>query len=315
MKYHCYDNEKIIDHLKTAPVKNFILDTDTDAEIDDQFAVTFAMVLDDINVLAMTAAPYSYEGSEPPAICMEESYKELVRVRDMVDPDGKMNIPCYRGSERYMENTIAPVMSEAAENIVRIVNETDDIVYIGAIGCPTNVASALLLDPSIADKVVVVLLGGSSFDCNFCDDFNFIQDPTAVRVIFESGVPIIFLPAMGGKCTDTIRLSNADVYYYLKDKTGKIGNYLCNLFDHEECPPETDEECTSRQRSIYDIGAVGIVHEIGTFDYRIVPSYTVTPECTWRELGDGRSIIYAKYAFNTRIASNFFTALRKANLK
>ena len=315
MKFHNYDNEKIIEHLKSSEKKNLILDTDTAAEIDDQFAVTYAMVLDDINVLAMTAAPRPLDESVPPIATMESNYKELIRVRDMVDPDGKMNIPCYRGSEKYMDSIFTPVRSEAAENIVRIVNEADDVVYICAIGCPTNVASALLLDPSIAEKAVVVLLGGSSFDCEFCGDFNFCQDVNAVRVILESGVPVILLPAMGGKCTDTIRLSNADIHFYLKDKTGKIGNYLCDIFDNEERPPEMNGECTSRQRSVYDIGAVEIVHDIDSFDCKIYPSYTVTPQCTWRKLENGKSIIYAEYAYGMRITSSFFTSLRKANLK
>ncbi|MBR5452517.1 MAG: nucleoside hydrolase, partial [Clostridia bacterium] len=56
--YHDYDLKKVIDHIKTTPKKKFILDTDTANEIDDQFAVTYSMVLDDIDLLALNAAPF-----------------------------------------------------------------------------------------------------------------------------------------------------------------------------------------------------------------------------------------------------------------
>ena len=271
------------------------------------------MLLDDIDVLAMSAAPYSYEGSGPVDECMRESYRELVYIRDLVDPDGKMNIPCYLGSEKYLDDVNTPVISEAAENIVRLVNESDDIVYVGAIGCPTNVASALLLDPSIADKAVIVLLGGSTFDKKSCNDFNFCQDTNAVRVIFESGVPVIFLPAEG--CTDKLYMTNAEVHFYLKDKTGKIGNCLCDFFDHEECPPENGDECQTRQRSIYDIAVPAFIHSPDSFDYEIVPTRTVTEGCTWTALDGGKNIIYVKHPHRNVINSGFFTTLRKADLK
>ncbi|MBR6558731.1 MAG: nucleoside hydrolase [Clostridia bacterium] len=314
--YHDYNLEKILEHIKSTKKKKFILDTDTYNEIDDQFAVTYAMLLDDIDVLAMTAAPFSNERSTGPADGMEKSYEELLKVRDFVDPDGKLNIPCYRGSDRYMDSMITPVESDAAENIVRIVNEADDIVYIGVIGCFTNIASALLLDPSIANKTVILLLGGSSLSCNGCGDFNLYQDVNAARIIFECGVPVVLLPAIGGRCTDAIYMTNAEVSFYLKDKAGRIGNYLCEIFNDEECSPENDDDvCESRQRSIFDIGAVAFLHNPEAFKYEIVPTRTTTPDCRWRVLEDGRNMIYAELAYRNRIVSDFFTAVRKANLK
>ncbi len=147
--YHNFNINTVAEHIRSHKRKKLILDTDTFNEVDDQFAIGYAMLSDNIDVLAMTAAPFVSSTFTDPADGMEASFKELVKVRDMVDPDGKMNIPCYRGSRSFMENTITPVRSEAADNIIRIVHETDDIVYIAAIGAFTNVASALMIDPSI----------------------------------------------------------------------------------------------------------------------------------------------------------------------
>jgi len=316
--YHDYDMQKIIDHIvdytKNNKKKKLILDTDTYNEIDDQFAVTYAMVADDIEVLAMTAAPFTNERSTGPADGMEKSYEELIRVRDFVDPDNKMNIPCYRGSTEYMKNIITPVKSEAAENIVRIVNEADDIVYIAVIGCFTNVASALLLDPSIADKAVIILLGSSKFECGTADDFNLAQDRAAARVIFESGVPVVVIPAQGG-CADSLMITNAEAEFYLGQKSGKIGKFLCQNFFEDETPPfDENGNCTVRERSIYDIATIAFLRNPYATGVRIITAHSVDAAGNWVKLNTDRKMIYINDLYRDHIMSEFFTAVRQANL-
>ena len=48
--YHDYSMEKIVADLKSPSKKNFILDTDTYNEIDDQFAIAYGMYADNTNV-------------------------------------------------------------------------------------------------------------------------------------------------------------------------------------------------------------------------------------------------------------------------
>ena len=315
--YHDYNMHKIMEDLRSPGKKNFILDTDTYNEIDDQFAITYAMLSDNINMLALTAAPFYNSRSESPADGMIKSYDEMVKVRDFVDPDGKMNIPCYRGAEDYMKNIITPQVSEAAENIVRIVKETDGIVYIGAIGCYTNVASALLMDPSIMDKVVVLLIGANKFEHHTNREFNLMQDPTAARVIFECGVPVVVLPAADG--TERLYTTTAEAYYYLKNgKAGRIGEYLCKIFsDDEGIPDDENNNCCTHQRSIWDLGAVAMIRladRIG--DVKIVPARTVTADgVLWRDINDGREMIYVRRFDRNEVMSDFYTVIRKANLK
>ena len=237
---HDYNMEKILADLRSPTKKNLILDTDTFNEIDDQFAIAYAMLADNINLLALTAAPFVNERSEDTADGMEKSYHEMVKIRDFVDPEGKMNIPCYRGSDDYLPNTITPIYSEAAENIVRIIKETDGIVYVAAIGAFTNIASALLIDPSIMDKMVVILVGANSFEHVDCNEFNLAQNRCAARIIFECGVPVIVLPAMGG--TQHLTTTNAELTYFLRDKAGKLGNYLCDIMNEVEGVPEQDDD-------------------------------------------------------------------------
>lgn len=316
--YHEYNMEKILEDLKTPGKKKFILDTDTYNEIDDQFAITYAMLADDVDLLALTAAPFLNVRVKSVAEGMEKSYEEMLRVRDLVDPDGSMNIPCYRGSEEYMKNTITPVRSEAAENIVRIVNEADGIVYVAVIGCYTNVASALLIDPSIADKMVVLMVGSNCFGFYTCNDYNLMQDRCAARVILECGVPVMVLPAHGGAGTGRLLTSTAEVLYYLRGKAGKIGDYLCDLMVREGGVPEDEDgTCHSQDRIIWDIAAIAVLRLAdGAGDIRIMPAHTISPDGEeWRELKDGRDMIYIDMFRRNGILSDFFTVIRKAEIE
>ena len=307
--------EKILEDLRSPSKKNLILDTDTYNEIDDQFAIAYAMLSDNINLLALTAAPFENHRAEDAALGMELSYQEMIKIRDFVDPEGKMNIPCYRGSTDYMPNIITPVRSEAAENIVRIVKETDGIVYVAAIGAFTNVASALLLDPSIMKKMVVILVGANSFAHVDCNEFNLAQNRSAARTIFECGVPVIVLPAMGG--TEKITTTNAELQFYLKGKAGKLGDYLCEIMNEEEGVPEEDGGvCKTMTRVIWDIAAIAVLRGADEWTgLSIVPQHTITADGCWCDLKSGRQMIMAEWFRRCAIMSDFYTVIRRANLK
>ena len=317
--YHDYSMRKIIEDFKDPAPKNYILDTDAANEVDDQFAIAYAMLAKEINLLAITAAPFvNDDRAATPEEGALRSYEEMVRVRDMVDPDGKMNVPCYHGSPSYMKEMTEPVISEAAENIVRIVNETDGIVYIGVIGCFTNVASALVLDPSIKDKVVVLLIGANSFDYEGgdCNEYNLAQDRLAARVIFECGVPVVVLPAMGG--TERLYTTNAELNFYLKDQAGQIGNYLCSLFEREEGGLfNADGSVNCKSRIIWDLGAIAVVR-LGERAARlqIVPARTIDPDGYWDMTRDlGRRMIMADDFKRWNIMPDFYTLMRSSGLK
>ena len=62
-KFPKLSKEKLLNHLKLPVGKNkLILDTDTANEIDDQFALTWALLSKDkIDLLGVTAEPYSFQ--------------------------------------------------------------------------------------------------------------------------------------------------------------------------------------------------------------------------------------------------------------
>ena len=166
--------------LLSLPSENVdaVLDTDTFNEIDDQFALAFAMLSPDVlNMKAVFASPFCNSRSSGPADGMEKSYKEIQNVLEILD--GKTDHFVYRGSESFLPDALTPVDSEAARRLVELAREAKAegrILYILAIAAITNVASALLMAPDIIDSVVVVWLGGHAFHTVPNTEFNLYQD-------------------------------------------------------------------------------------------------------------------------------------------
>lgn len=89
---------------------------------------------------------------------LEQSYQEIIKIFGMLemDPAGKV----FRGSEHYMTEKDVPVESDAARDLIKRVKESDETLYVVAIGEITNIASAILMEPEIIKKIVIVWLGG-----------------------------------------------------------------------------------------------------------------------------------------------------------
>lgn len=209
-----------------------VLDTDTFNEIDDQFAMSLAIRSPErLNMRAVIAAPFYNDRSEGPADGMEKSYQEILKLLQLLK--GSPENFAYRGSISYLPDAFTPVESEGARRIVELAKEckaAGKVLYIMAIGAVTNVASALLMAPEIIDSVVVVWLGGHAIQCNYNDEFNLKQDIPAAQVLFESGVPLVWVPALGVSELLMITLSELE----LRCKPlGELGEFLYSrTFDY-----------------------------------------------------------------------------------
>ncbi len=204
-----------------------VLDTDTFNEVDDQFALTYALLAKEtLRLRAVTAAPFLNSRSTSPADGMEKSFEEIGRILALLNHPAEGF--AFRGSAGYLPDRNTPVDSEAARRIVELAHEQrrrGKALYVFAIATITNVASALLLDPEIVRDVVVIWLGGH--DRNHPDnrEFNLYQDVPAAQVIFDSGVPFFQVPC----CTVAELLATTPAELReLCTGTGAIGEFLLN---------------------------------------------------------------------------------------
>lgn len=173
-----------------------VIDTDAFNEIDDQFAIAWALLIPDrLGVEALYAAPFHNEKSVGPGDGMRKSLDEIGRVLETLNGPSPET---FAGSRRFLTGG-GPIPSPAAEDLIARAHTAtpEDPVHVIAIGAPTNVASALQMDPSIAATIRVLWLGGHAFDWPKNDEFNLRQDIDASRVILKAIAPTTIIPCNG----------------------------------------------------------------------------------------------------------------------
>ena len=239
---------------------DMVLDTDAYNEIDDQFAISYAIsAKEKISVKAFYAAPFFNERSTGPEDGMERSYEEIGRLLKLAKEE---NYPVFRGSRGYLTDEKTAQPSPAAEDLtVRAMDYSPEKpLYVLAIGAITNVASALIMKPEIADRIVVVWLGGNALTWPDNREFNCFQDVAAARVVFNSGAPLVILPCQGVVSAFTI--SGPELSYWLQGK-----NPLCDYLAQNTIEAaESYAKGRVWSRVIWDVTTVGwLLNDGGRF--------------------------------------------------
>ena len=263
---------EILDDIKSDRKKKLILDTDAFNEIDDQFAIAYFYLSERVDLIAVTAEHYMHDRCNDMTLGMNRSYDEIIKVLSLTDPH--YTIPAYRGSTNTVDALGTWVESDAADAIIRAARESDEIVYVAAIGALTNVASALLKAPDIKDKICVVFVGCRPIALNCPVEYNVEQDYKAAQVVFESGAPLVIVPDAGVTsvlrspidCTAEIKGANpvCDYLYDISEKAYRMAG----------CPP-------TWARTIWDLGAPAVFESFDAVTFEIMPKPVLTEERTY----------------------------------
>ncbi len=269
----------ILEKLNIKPGKlDLVVDTDAFNEIDDQFAIAYALRSPErINLCALYAAPFFNSLSSSPADGMEKSYHEIRRVLErMHDPRASDESFVLRGSEGYLPDGDTPVESDAARDLVRRALAAKDVLYVAAIGAITNVASAILMEPKIVDKLVLIWLGGHAPGWSSTKEFNLKQDIHAARVVLDSGVPLVLIPCCG--VADRLTLSVPELERWLDGKNA-LGTYLTE--NVRRALADDPGDFPGAARVIWDISAIAYIINPDWLPADIIPSPLLTDNVTW----------------------------------
>lgn len=256
---------------------SIILDTDTYNEIDDQFAVCYInLAKDKVNLRGFTAVPFFVHSfgtgtgrSTDPDNGMEKSYDEIVKLRKLMRDE---SVPVYKGSRSFMADPETPVKSEAAEFIIEESKKFPGLTVIG-IGAATNIASALLLDDTLADRIKVTWLGSNEYDCDDFKEFNLLQDINAVRALYDSRVPLTQVPCLS--VASKLKISVPRLRAYLAN-CGPLGDYLAEIFEDYVARYDYAEN-----KVIWDIAAVATVINPEAVKTATAPRYAVKEDGDW----------------------------------
>jgi len=251
-----------------------VLDTDTYNEIDDQFALAYFMLKKEkIRPQAIYAAPFSNSRAATPAEGMEKSYDEIVNMLKLCGREDFVSA-AYKGSKSYLADEKIPVDSPAARDLIgRAMSYSPKTpLYVLTIGAITNIASALLMEPAIRDKIVVVWLGGHAHTWpSPRAEFNMMQDVAAARVVFGSGAAVVQLPCMG--VVSHLTTTEPELREHVKGKSA-LGDYL---YDFTCKTALHDGGNAAWSRVIWDISVIswllGEDHVRDVLMPALIPSY------------------------------------------
>ena len=274
-RFPALDPELLAERLALPPTQaRLLIDTDTANEIDDQFAIAWALMSPEhMTVEAVTTEPFSFAhyrkallaaerametGSKAeehlvggfrgwltrlhnsgrhakdlefvsPAEGMELSYQEILTVYKKLNMKSEGKV--FRGATQYMDKPDTIVNSESVDTIIDLAKSGSQPLYIAAMGCVTNIAAALLRAPEIRENIVVIWTSAYPSSAPHCNrpSLNLIQDVHASRLMFDSGVPLIYLP--GYHVGAQLKISLPEVENFIRG-AGDIGDYLHHLFIH-----------------------------------------------------------------------------------
>lgn len=175
--------------------RRVIVDTDARNEADDQFAIVHALLSPSLDVRGLIAAHFGTRRTER---SMEESREEIDRLLDLMDLRDKVTVANGAATAILDERT---AQSSAGARLIVAESKLaspQDPLYVAFLGPLTDMASAILLDPDIVQRpVVVIWIGGVGYGVETYPgvEFNLGNDIDAANVVFGSGITLWQVPS------------------------------------------------------------------------------------------------------------------------
>lgn len=170
------------------PPHRLLISTDAKNEVDDQFAVVHALLSPGVlDVRGILPAHFGRPGS------MAASAAEVRTLQELAGTAA----PVAEGSPVALAHERTPAPSPASRLILDEAAAGPGRLWVAVLGPLTDVASALLEDPSLAGRdVVVVWVGGPPYEHvpAYGPEFNLINDVAAANVVLRSGIELWQVP-------------------------------------------------------------------------------------------------------------------------
>ncbi|MEM7115397.1 MAG: nucleoside hydrolase [Chloroflexota bacterium] len=343
-----------------------VIDTDAKNEVDDQFALTWALLSQDqLEIEGMYAAPYSrlyhrepllrayqqvingrlgqvtdgenvswggsyhdwarrliQEGRTPndihfisPSEGTQLSYEEILKIYELLEEDATDKV--HLGSAGFLTSLDAPYRSEAAQHLIEramVLDARGDErpLYVIALAALTNIVSAILLEPRIIERIVVVWTAAypSFVKLSNRPSMNLIQDLIASRYLFDCGVPHVYMPGyyMGNQLTLSLPESEA----WVKDR-GKIGDYLHHLYLNNPIYEQRGiREHVGRTWIAWDLICIAWLLNPNWVPTQLLPAPILDENMYWHQAPNGHLMREATGINRDAIFRDFFRKLEKA---
>lgn len=267
-----------------------VLDTDTFNEVDDPFALAYLLRNQDkLRLQAIYAAPFFNEKADSPKAGMEKSYDEILNILSLAGaPEYRERV--FRGAEHFLKSRNVPSESEASQDLITraLLHTRENPLYVIGIAAATDLASALLAEPAIRERIVIIWLGGSGFHCAEMEEFNLMEDILASQILFDSKVPLVQVPCWG--VAEHFSISRTDLKTHLMGHN-PLADYLAS---YAVTSVDAWAETPLWTKAIWDVTAVAWLLNDGQrfMKERPVPRPGITAEGGYSFREDSHSMNY-----------------------
>lgn len=218
------------------PRMRVIVDNDFSGDPDGLFQLAHLLMSPSVDVRAIIGSHLrvgdGFDRSTTQADNAAKKARELLEVMGMTK-----TIPVFAGSNTAMANDSTPVKNEAVNFIIQEALRTDtrQPLYVVCGAGLTEMASAALTNPQLADKLTLIWIGGPEYSelalppPGYSEvEYNLNIDQAAARAVFNrSAVPLWQVPRnVYRQCL----LSYAQLLTRVKPR-GKTGAYLGNTLE------------------------------------------------------------------------------------
>ncbi|MDR0656048.1 MAG: nucleoside hydrolase [Treponema sp.] len=220
-------------HPAGVRAKVFMLN-DSSGDPDGLTAVAHAVISKSTQLVGLVGTSAGSRPNSGPDTA-KEKHDQILKMAGVTD------VPSYLGAATALVDTNTPIRSdgalalvEAAKNFVPPTAPPDSSgsygfyqkLFVTVGGSLTDVASAILIDPSIIPNITLVWIGGNDYINNRPGESNLMRDVNAANVVFGSDVEIWQVPSNAyGRSYVSMTEMRRDLYPY-----GELGKWLFESF-------------------------------------------------------------------------------------
>lgn len=265
-----------------------IIDSDAANEVDDQYAVALALGFPErLQVEGFVVAHYGLRGG---AAGIDKSYKSLLKVLEKAGKKDQFIVKKGIDPLAYLDQIPA---SDGIDFIIEKARSAtpENPIWLIALGPATNAAAAVLKDPSIADKLVILWHGRTQWPTR-CWNFNAYNDTKAVQVLFDLPTRLILFDTgtyltMPMEESATRIMNNGVMGKYLHDirlKSAYARRADKGLFDMGDIAAIIDDKVTKWE--IVNAPSVGhdLAYDFKTKRGKFVRIYEIDREASFKLL-------------------------------
>lgn len=193
-----------------------IVNTDAANEADDPYAIVHALLTPRFRIRGLIGAHYGARDDDS----MERSCAEIGKLLRLMRLEDRYGV--CPGAPAALPDERTPIRSEGSDLIVEeAMRDGEPPLFAVFLGPLTDLASAYLTEPRIAERLTAVWIGGGAYPDGGAE-FNAGNDIAAANVVLGSGIPLWQVPK---NVYSMIRVSLAELAVRVRPQ-GELGRYL-----------------------------------------------------------------------------------------